>query len=55
MRVLYNGLHVQVVMWMPQNDILAHPKTRAFLSHVGANSVYEVRSYAPSPSRHPDV
>ena len=28
---------------MPQNDVLAHPRTKAFLSHVGINSFYEVR------------
>ena len=33
---------MQVVAWVPQNDILAHPHLRAFLSHVGLNSMYEV-------------
>ena len=28
---------------MPQNDVLGHPQTRAFLSQCGANSLYEVR------------
>ncbi|CAK0786592.1 hypothetical protein CVIRNUC_009806 [Coccomyxa viridis] len=35
------ALGVQVVTWVPQNDILAHPNLRAFLSHVGINSMYE--------------
>ena len=39
---------VQVVTWVPQNDILAHPNLRAFLSHVGINSMYEVRAMACS-------
>ena len=37
-----SSLRVQIVAWMPQNDILAHPHLRAFLSHVGLNSMYEV-------------
>ena len=34
---------VQVSTWVPQNDVLAHPNTKAFLSHCGGNSMYEVR------------
>ena len=27
--------------WLPQNDLLAHKDIRAFVSHVGHNSLYE--------------
>ena len=30
-----------MVAWLPQNDVLGHAQTRAFLSHCGANSLYE--------------
>ena len=33
---------LQVTPWVPQNDILGHPSTKAFLSHVGANGLNEV-------------
>ena len=38
------GSNTKVVSWLPQNDVLGHPRTRAFLSHCGANSLYEVRA-----------
>ena len=27
--------------WLPQNDLLAHKDIKAFVSHVGHNSLYE--------------
>ncbi|XP_056318458.1 UDP-glucuronosyltransferase 2A3-like [Danio aesculapii] len=35
------GNNTLVVDWMPQNDLLGHPKTRAFVAHGGTNGVQE--------------
>ncbi|XP_072496838.1 UDP-glucuronosyltransferase 1-2-like isoform X9 [Notamacropus eugenii] len=33
--------NTKLVKWLPQNDLLAHPKTRAFITHAGSHGVYE--------------
>uniref|UniRef100_A0A8C6VPJ8 UDP-glucuronosyltransferase n=1 Tax=Nothobranchius furzeri TaxID=105023 RepID=A0A8C6VPJ8_NOTFU len=35
------GSNTKLYSWIPQNDLLGHPKTRAFITHGGANGVYE--------------
>lgn len=35
------GNNTLLVDWLPQNDLLGHPKTRAFVSHGGTNGVQE--------------
>ena len=33
--------NIKVMSWIPQNDLLAHKDIKAFVSHVGHNSLYE--------------
>ncbi|XP_024248829.1 UDP-glucuronosyltransferase 2A1 [Oncorhynchus tshawytscha] len=33
--------NTRVLDWIPQNDLLGHPKTRAFITHGGTNGIYE--------------
>ena len=33
--------NIKVMEWLPQNDLLAHKDIKAFVSHVGHNSLYE--------------
>ena len=33
--------NVKVMAWLPQNDLLAHPKTKLFITHSGNNGQYE--------------
>ncbi|XP_058879068.1 UDP-glucuronosyltransferase 2A1-like isoform X1 [Acipenser ruthenus] len=33
--------NTRVYDWIPQNDLLGHPKTKAFITHGGTNGIYE--------------
>lgn len=35
------GNNTMLVKWLPQNDILGHPKTKVFITHGGTNGLYE--------------
>ncbi|KAM5271742.1 UDP-glucuronosyltransferase 2B4-like [Ctenodactylus gundi] len=35
------GANTRLYEWIPQNDLLGHPKTKAFITHGGANGVFE--------------
>ncbi|XP_038155689.1 UDP-glucuronosyltransferase 2A2-like isoform X1 [Cyprinodon tularosa] len=35
------GPNTRLYDWIPQNDLLGHPKTRAFVTHGGTNGIYE--------------
>ncbi|XP_066286549.1 UDP-glucuronosyltransferase 2C1-like isoform X2 [Branchiostoma lanceolatum] len=35
------GNNTKLLGWLPQNDLLAHPKTRVFITHAGSNGLYE--------------
>ncbi|XP_062406040.1 UDP-glucuronosyltransferase 2A1-like [Sardina pilchardus] len=39
------GNNTLLVDWMPQNDLLGHPKTRVFVAHGGTNGVQEAISH----------
>ncbi|XP_036435526.1 UDP glucuronosyltransferase 5 family, polypeptide E1 [Colossoma macropomum] len=35
------GNNTLILEWLPQNDLLGHPKTKAFITHGGTNGIYE--------------
>ncbi|KTG34840.1 hypothetical protein cypCar_00015274 [Cyprinus carpio] len=35
------GENTRIYKWIPQNDLLGHSKTRAFITHGGTNGIYE--------------
>lgn len=35
------GNNTLLLKWLPQNDLLGHPKIKAFVSHGGTNGIYE--------------
>lgn len=35
------GNNTLLLEWLPQSDLLGHPKTRAFVAHGGTNGLYE--------------
>ncbi|XP_047272133.1 UDP-glucuronosyltransferase 2A3 isoform X2 [Homo sapiens] len=35
------GANTRLYDWIPQNDLLGHPKTKAFITHGGMNGIYE--------------
>lgn len=40
------GANTRIFSWIPQNDLLGHPKTRAFITHGGTNGIYEAIYHA---------
>ena len=38
--------NVKLMSWLPQNDILGHPKTHLFIGHAGINGILETTYHA---------
>ncbi|XP_004648275.1 UDP-glucuronosyltransferase 2B14-like isoform X1 [Octodon degus] len=38
--------NIRLYEWIPQNDLLGHPKTKAFVTHGGANGIYDAINHA---------
>ena len=43
-RKVSNNVHIR--KWLPQNDLLGHPKTKLFITHSGNNGQYEALYHA---------
>ena len=37
--------NVRTLRWLPQASLLAHPKTRLFISHCGLNAIFEAAHF----------
>lgn len=35
------GANTKIMEWIPQNDLIGHPKTKLFITHGGTNGLYE--------------
>ncbi|XP_072013478.1 UDP-glucuronosyltransferase 2B1-like [Amphiura filiformis] len=35
------GTNIKIMKWLPQNDLLGHPKVRLYIAHGGLNGIYE--------------
>ncbi|KAM3605506.1 uncharacterized protein V6R79_026393 [Siganus canaliculatus] len=38
--------NVKMMEWLPQNDLLAHPGVRAFITHAGSHGIFEALCHA---------
>ncbi|XP_072051749.1 UDP-glucuronosyltransferase 2B1-like [Amphiura filiformis] len=40
------GSNIKIMKWLPQNDLLGHPKARLYIAHGGLNGIYEAIYHA---------